>query len=172
LWKQQKQRFRYPVSCTAAEKKRKKADVNVNKHLKKTTITYRNQEISSQEIFAETWPKMKFLAKCVFFMAKNYLNITWNLQYMRLLSRTKFKYLVWEWYCAPTIIVKFLVFHLNFRMYTGCVNKMWSGQNNENSPKNEENIEFWQISYASVICTKKATQKMSIRINILPCILL
>jgi hypothetical protein len=56
--------------------KRKKADVNVNKHLIKTTITCRNQEISSQEIFAETWPKMKFLAKCVFLMANNYLNIT------------------------------------------------------------------------------------------------
>ena len=38
----------------------------------------------------------------------------------------------------------------------------------ENSPKNEGNTELWQISCASVICTKKATQKMSIRIKILP----
>ena len=51
--------------------KRKKADVNVNKRLTKTTITCRNQEISSQEFFAETWPKMTFLAKCVFLMANN-----------------------------------------------------------------------------------------------------
>ena len=51
--------------------KRKKADVNVIKRLTKTTITCRNQEISSQEFFAETWPKMTFLAKCVFLMANN-----------------------------------------------------------------------------------------------------
>jgi hypothetical protein len=38
--------------------------------------------------------------------------------------------------------------------------------------KSEESTEFWQISCASVIYTKKATQKMSIRMNILPRILL
>jgi hypothetical protein len=41
----------------------------------KTTITCRNREISSQEFFSETWPKMTFLAKCVFLMAKKELNI-------------------------------------------------------------------------------------------------
>jgi hypothetical protein len=38
--------------------------------------------------------------------------------------------------------------------------------------KNEESSEFWKISCASVIYTKKATQKMSIGIIILPCFVL
>ena len=40
----------------------------------KTTITCRYREISSQELFDETWPKMtflRFLAKCVLLMANN-----------------------------------------------------------------------------------------------------
>jgi hypothetical protein len=37
----------------------------------KTTIICCNREISSEELFAETWPKMTFLAKCVFLMANN-----------------------------------------------------------------------------------------------------
>jgi hypothetical protein len=37
----------------------------------KTTITCRIRKISSQEFFAETWPKITFLAKCVFLMANN-----------------------------------------------------------------------------------------------------
>jgi hypothetical protein len=37
----------------------------------KTTITFRYREISSQELFAETWPEMKFLTKCVFLIVSN-----------------------------------------------------------------------------------------------------
>ena len=50
----------------------RRTSLSVNNPLIKTTITCRNRENSSQEFFAETWPKtVTFLAKCVFLMANN-----------------------------------------------------------------------------------------------------
>jgi hypothetical protein len=104
--------------------------------------------------------KITFLAKCVFFMANNLeqeLNIDGIL--LKICSTC---------ICCPGQRKKICFLSDNVRQRSSSNFSMRGIL-----LKNEESTEFWKISCASVICTKKATQKMSIiRINILPCILL